>query len=577
MARKTNFDIVNYVHLSYAGALADNQLKGGGKSSTIRNKMNTTYKTLEQNFKANVGVSSKEYIEASKKYGDVLQAIAQMFRCQTIEEMRTFISEEKISQLNLGEIATQNLLAAAKTTGYAELLGQIYSQKGDKTLENKIEEIANSFSGINLYEEILNYLSSKGRGGLSLNKKKQALSLALLDKAMENANIVKSNSKNDTLFSSTFKWQDNSFDTVNKNLENFKDSMKKGIPPKIGELEKIIKNSRDLLNTNIKGASVGEYSSGIIANKLLIPIINGLTETIDVEIQHTGTKSKIKNEISIPIAQLTKKNTTINLKDPVNAVAKGIHTFVARDKKADITISYNNANGENKNIKISTKRYKTSAYAVNLSERISIGQALAFSINGENSVKNFTGKGKTGAQFYNALNFYLLKSSYNVLKDGKIAKVVKENGGDFSINSLDATFGSVLSKFLLEVLAGVLEPEVTAFMDINGMIIPTPIYYKFMMDKFLSENIKNNVSSYIGFNAQSYINKVESKILDVKITGAEKTYSNKPNAKWKTGYAYDVAALKRNLVVKESLLNHSISIRGDFLSLADYRSQFLGL
>ena len=109
------------------------------------------------------------------------------------------------------------------------------------------------------------------------------------------------------------------------------------------------------------------------------------------------------------------------------------------------------------------------------------------------------------------------------------------------------------------------------------MIIPTPIYYKFMMNKFLSQQIKNNVSSYIGFNAQVFRNSTESAILDPKNTGAEKVYTIRPNAKWKTGYAYDVAALKRNLIVKQNILNHTISIRGDFLSLSDYRGSFLGI
>lgn len=573
MKKKTNFDIVNYVHLSYAGALEDSRLQGGGKDSTIRNTMNRNYKKMEEEFKSALGISSKEFMEASQKYSEAITAISQMFRCSTIEEMKQFISEDKIAQLNLGKSAAESLLASAKTSGYAEILGQLYAENGDANINKKIEEIANSFSGINLYEENLKYLTSKG--GSSANKKKQAMLMALLEKAMESANVARGNT--DTIFSSNFTWQDSSFDIINNNLQDFKNSMNKGIPPKIGELETIIGNSRKILNTNIKGASVGEYSSGILAKKIITPILQGITDAINIEIQHTGTKSSVKNIIEIPIAQISSKKTVINLKDPINAVAKGIHSFTAKDKKADITISYNNTNGDSKDIKISTKRYKTSAYAVNLSERMTIGQALAFSMNGATAVKNFTGNNKNSAQFYNALNFYLLGSSYNVEKRGKIAEVFKETGGGYSVNQIDATFGGVLSKFLLEILAGVLEPKTSTFMDINGMIIPTPIYYKFMMNKFLSQQIKNNVSSYISFNAQAFRNNTESAILDPKNTGAEKVYTARPNAKWKTGYAYDIAALKRNLIVKQNILNHTISIRGDFLSLSDYRGSFLGI
>ena len=92
-----------------------------------------------------------------------------------------------------------------------------------------------------------------------------------------------------------------------------------------------------------------------------------------------------------------------------------------------------------------------------------------------------------------------------------------------------------------------------------------------------TQQIKNNVSSYISFNAQAFRNSTESAILDPKNTGAEKAYVVRANAKWKTGYAYDIAALKRNLIVKQNILNHTISIRGDFLSLSDYRGSFLGI
>ena len=68
MKKKTNFDIVNYVHLSYAGALEDSRLQGGGKDSTIRNTMNKNYNKMEEEFKSARGVSSKEFMEASQKY-----------------------------------------------------------------------------------------------------------------------------------------------------------------------------------------------------------------------------------------------------------------------------------------------------------------------------------------------------------------------------------------------------------------------------------------------------------------------------------------------------------------------------
>lgn len=570
MKKKTNFDIVNYVHLSYAGALEDNGLRGGGSKTTLEAKLKRNSDNIEAQFKSVVGMSSKDFLKSAEKYGDLLTTFIEMFNSDTIEKIEELSSEETQLKLGNGKEAAR-MIQAAKVSGYSNILGQLLTKKDEKGIESYINTILKSFSGINLYEEFLKGMSSEG--GQSLDSKKRAMSLSLIKLIFDNATTLKKDSSDDTLFSGTFQWQEPSYDAINAKLEKISSSMQKGIPIRPSEIDEIIKDCRSIINTKIKGATVGEYSSGIIGKKIISPILEKVHGEINEEILHTGTKSRAENEINIPIAQLSIKKNIINLKDPKNAVAKGIQKFITEDKKADITIKYDNKNSERKSVTISTKRYGTAAKFINIADNISIGKALAFmSLDGTSS-SDYFGNGRRGAQFYNALNFYLLKSDFNK-KDGKISEVFKESSPGWSITAIDVAFGGILTKFLLDVLANNIKPESSAFMDINGEIIPTPIYYKYMMKRLLSDQVKNNVSSFIEFNRGAYIKNTESKILDSNITGALKK-PKQINGQWRSGYRYDMAALKRNLIVKQNILTHQITIKGNLISLADYKQNFL--
>lgn len=570
MRKKTNFDIVNYVHLSYAGALEDNGLRGGGSKTTLEAKLKRNSDNIETQFQSAVGMSSEDFLKSAEKYGDLLTTFIEMFNSDTIEKIEELSSEETKLKLGNGKEAAR-MIQAAKVSGYSNILGQLLTKKDEKGIESYINTILKSFSGINLYEEFLKGMSSEG--GQSLDSKKRAMSLSLIKLIFDNATTLKKESSDDTLFSGTFQWQEPSYDAINAKLEKISSSMQKGIPIRPSEIDEIIKDCRSIINTKIKGATVGEYSSGIIGKKIISPILEKVHGEINEEILHTGTKERAENEINIPIAQLSIKKNIINLKDPKNAVAKGIQNFITKDKKADITIKYDNKNLERKNITISTKRYGTAAKFINIADNISIGKALAFmSLEGTSS-SDYFGNGRRGAQFYNALNFYLLKSDFNK-KDGKISEVFKESSPGWSITAIDAAFGGILTKFLLDVLANNIKPESSAFMDINGEIIPTPIYYKYMMKRLLSDQVKNNVSSFIEFNRGAYIKNTESKILDSNITGALKK-PKQINGQWRSGYRYDMAALKRNLIVKQNILTHQITIKGNLISLADYKQNFL--
>lgn len=577
MKKQTNFDIVNYVHLSYAGALSDRGLKGGGSESLTKKRYKSIYERLESSFVNEVGISSEEFVNSLKKSQEALESIYEMFRCKTMDEIKNLVSEERLKQLSIGDKAISELISIGKTQGYAELLGQLYSEKSSNDIKKLVEDIAKSFEGVDFYKDTLKYLS-KGKSS-SANKEKQAMSIALINQILSESKTIKQNSGTNTIFTGEFSWQEPVFDTLNKNLEDFSNAMSKGIPIKNDEINKIIKANKAIIDRNIKGAILGEYSSGIITKGLIEPILTEVVNATNTEIKHTGTSSGKTSSIDISIDKLykNKKSKTVKQMDNIlNGIVKGVQTFTAKDRKADITVTYDTPDTLQRNLKISTKRYKTSAYAVNIADKISIGAALSFGKYGNELANYYTGNSKTGSQFYNALNFYLLNGSYTVKKEKDIAKVVKESSRSLTVSTIDAAFGGILSKFLIDILANMLEPESSAFIDINGMIIPTPLYYKFMMDRFFNSDIKNSISSYISFNANSFTNKMEKEILKEDVTGARKL-TVQGSVSWKTGYFYDIAARKRNLLIKDGILNHQISLRSNFLEVEQYRNKILNI
>ena len=178
MRKKTNFDIVNYVHLSYAGALEDNRLRGGGSKSTLQSKLKTNYENIEAQFKSIVGMSSEDFLKSAAKYGDLLTTFIKMFNSDTIGDIEKLGSEETRLRLEEAGEAAERMIQAAKVSGYSNILGQLLTKKDEKGIESYIKTILESFSGINLYEEFLKGISSDG--GQSLDSKKRAMSLSLI-------------------------------------------------------------------------------------------------------------------------------------------------------------------------------------------------------------------------------------------------------------------------------------------------------------------------------------------------------------------------------------------------------------
>ena len=559
MAKKlTNFDIVDYVHLSYANAIKDNRIIGGGQRNSLNSRLRRNYSNLEKVFTAEVGVSSKEFLASASKYSEALLNISKMFRCSNLSEMKEYISPEKIAQLNLAQSSADSLLASAQAIGYTELLSKVYTGQ-NPTILNELTNISNGFEGLNLYKENLKYLSSSGQ-----DAKKEAMMLALLEKALENADIAKEAGKESMTITGNFNWQEGSYDNFHRQIQDFKKAMSNGMPVDLVKVNKLISSTKGIMDRDIKGKVLSKSSSGILVSKLGNLVSKDLVAEINKQVTKTPTKT-----ININIAQLFNgkgSSSLISLEDGLAPVAKGIQKFSKKSRNFKINVNYNSLD---KSIGVITKQYKASAKKMVLVNNITIGQALAYTNRGNST--SFTGNSKLGGQFYNAFNFFLLGQTFGTVKKPEVAEVIRK-GPSGSFVQVDAAFGGVMSKFLMDLVSEILSPQTSAFIDINGAIIPTPVYYKFLMDNMTKSINANSVSSYISFNAQAFAGSVTSEILDPGITGARTPEKGRERTSWRIGYEYDIAALKRNILVKDRILKHTIGIRGDIININDYKN-----
>lgn len=555
----TNFNIVNYVHLTYANAIKDKNLKGRRVESQLKKKYNRIYKDLEKRFTEIVGVSSKEFLKVCKKMDQGIETINKMFTSSSLQELEGYLSDDKIKKLKLSRQDAEELSHSAKIIGFSNILGKIYSKE---TTPEEFENIANGFSGIDAYEQILNYLNSSSAGQKnSNNKKKQSMMLYLLTEISKNVGELRVAATSSSTFNIPFDWSNKSLDDFNTLIARFQDGFKNGIPIKMKDIEQITSIAKRISDTQIKGALVGEYSSAILAKNLFFPLLKkDLTDKLKVT--HSGKDIQSTKTITFnPSSNLLGINTAQAL-DILESLKDRISNIQVIDKKADIIISYKKG-AEEKNIPISVKTYKSAAKWINLSDKISIGAALAFGENGTEIYNYYLNSGIT-AKVFNALNFYLLQNEYGVFKEGEIAKVTKIKNATLASTKIDNAFGGVLSSLAMDILGNLLQPESSAFIDINGIFIPTPIYYKYMMDRFMTrEDIYAN--SFLYFNASAYLKNTESLILNEQNTGAQLEPGSKNN------YRYDLAALKRNIIVRNSIINHKISIRTNFIQIEEFK------
>lgn len=555
----TNFSIVNYVHLTYANAIVDKNLKGKLVQSQLKKKYKRIYKDLEKRFVEIVGVSSRDFLKVCKKMDEGIGTINKMFNSSSLQELENYLSEDKIKQLKLARQDAEELTHSAKIIGFSNILGKIYSKE---TPPEEFESIANGFAGIDGYEQILQYLNSNARGEKdSNNKKKQSMMLYLLSEISKNVASLRNAATASSTFTIPFDWKNKSLDDFNKLILTFQEGFKNGIPVKMEDIKKITSAAKRISDTQIKGAMVGEYSSAILAKNLFFPILK--KDLVDkLKVTHTGKDIQSIKTISFnPTNNLLKIDTTGG-QNIFESLKENITNIQVIDKKADIVITYQKGSQEKK-IPISVKTYKSTAQWINLSDKISIGAALAFGENGTETYNYYLNSGITG-KLFNALNFYLLRNEYGIVKEDGMAKITKIKNASLASTKIDNAFGGILSSLAIDILGNLLQPESSAFIDINGIFIPTPVYYKYMMERFMNrEDIYAN--SFLYFNASAYLKNTENLILNERNTGAELEPGSKNN------YRYDLAALKRNIIVRDAIINHKISIRTNFIQIEEFK------
>lgn len=551
--KMTNFNIQNYIHLSFANAQKDTRLRSAAEVSP-QIIFNQRYKKLEDSFRAKAGVSSDEFIKELNNYGDALEAVASLFNSSTITEIKESMSNESLRQVITGERDLENLIAAGAISGYTTIIGQLYTGKGQTkqqldSLHEALKPLAQN------YKNFLDVLSNEKA---SNTKRARAAQSILLSEVFKNANKIRTSAKDDTLFESSFEFTDKSYDIINKNIKEIDRIFQEGNIDS-AKLSRLIKSTSQIANTSLKGADAGEYSSGILAKYFAAPIVEKFSQGLQTSISHRGRTSSNLSTMEVDITGRVRVKGLAS--DLENAINPYIQSFMAKDMKADIAIT----TGADEELLISRKTYNNlSARWVNLADDISIAAIMAFSRDNGQVAKLFNSSA-SGALF-NALNFHLLGGTYKtkMMKNGDI-KPVFDHAISSSADSMDAVFGGALSNLMMTLLAAIIEPESVGLMDINGMLIPTPTYYKFMMNKFIQGGGRRQASSYIFFNKSKGQSAITS------ILNSDKVVVKNEGK----GYSYASPSYYRNLEIKKSLLNQRVSVRGTFFNFDEYRQTML--
>lgn len=605
-----NFDIVNYIHLTYAGAEYDKgiQRSSAGMAALSIARHASLLKRLKQDFKETTGMEIHEFIEAAKKQEVVLTKMINLFETSDFKTLKHITTKDLQKDLELTENAAKNLKIALKTQGEIAVLHEMLypsyqnekKYKEEKDNWKEVEQFFKKHSG-DVYKNILTFLDETNKRGFSKetsartgqlheSNRMKTVEIMLIKRIFDSVKYLRSaESGTNKIFFHGFTWSD--FDDIQNTLNAIDDGIQsfynQGSYPKVGELDKLIRSIEQGIQTTIKGKNIGEFTSGVL---MASPIFRQIVETSTLNAlkapEHTAVDNKPQEQIYFSLHSQKKGishhvHRDKTLEKQLNEIVNRI--VAQKDMKADITIK--TQAGKN-NIGISTKRKLPKSTYIDLASETTVAKALSFGPHGKDIINTYTQNKNMAQLFYNAMHFYMADSDFDSIleRDSQGEPVIYnviEKPLNKSLIEIQATFGNILTQFALDVIANVLIPTSTAFIDINGRFLPTPLYFEWILSAFANNAVMNATSNYVSFNRSKYSKKIKDIIVNKPETQVVPVTKKRADGSKKTGYGntmgVEQASMYRNIKTKEAIMDHEISVRAPYLSASEYRRIVFGI
>ena len=554
---KNNFNIPNYIHLSYQGFLDDKMNKR--KNIQLKTALKNASKIIHKSFQNATGLSVEEYLKNASNEIESMQAMIALFSGDGLGEedpkaipfseiWKKYSNqvESKINSLGLSSEEKSYLLdytkASAKVTNISLALRML-------TQADKLEQVQNYLTSFtqDFDEELLNEFNK------SAKKNGNTWAKLLINQALkETLTMTKSlDSLNNVEKTYTFgQTMGSTYDTLVKEVNNLNSMYARGA--NANTIRNKVNYIRGIINKNVKGTGTETVS---LVN---IPSIRQKSQDIIADLVHTGLKGEVKKyENTIEFTRIGGgKSSTL------------LTTSAEREVKlADVTIKLQNDN-KIKDIKVSRKMYDIKAKHINLGT-LSVAQANAMISTGQLSKYAFLNN-QYAYTFYSAMNFFLMRKNMWYRTDKNIVRLVQDNArkkrtmGKFgSLRETQETLRTeIISSFLGATYASFFISDFAAFYDIGNFVVPSPLMFDYSIERINREDLKTGITNFvsIGVDKKAYEEAIRN-----NGSGERGIYKN--NKKY---YPFQLMALKRNKAAIQKINNCQLNLKSYNITNKEY-------
>lgn len=550
---KNNFNIPNYIHLSYQGFLDDKM--NINKKLQLRSAMLSFQKKINQNFKTVTGLTVEQYLDYANEEIESMKSMINLFTGDVMssggEQKLPFSEiwkkysaevENRVNSLPLTSQEKQELLnytkASAKTTNIAIAL-KLLNDKSIKSVQNDLANITSDFD-----EQIMEEFRSKITNN-SMNKKdwanilvRQAAIDALQMKgSLQNLNNIKETKTFGQLIGKEY-------DTLIDKINQLNTAYASGADSK--KIMSLANNIRALLNRHFKGTGTETVSF------LNLPIIKEKSKIVVRDLIHTGLSTQ-------DIASYSKNIKFIRSGSGGNKTDILTTSGKREIKLADVTLELQ-VGKKIKKATVSRKMRDIQAKHIQLATDMSVAQANALILK--------SGLGKQYAvltndysfAFYNAMNFMLIgKNMWYVKRQNSIYLKVdnsraRAKGNFSSMKKVEESVkNEIISSFLGATYASFFVSKFAAFYDINNFIVPSPLLFDYSLERILSEDLQTGIRHFVNLNVNK---KNYEQIIRSNGSGEKSVLHN--GIKY---YPFQLMALKRNKAAIQQINSVPITVK----------------
>lgn len=493
--RRNNFNIANYIHLSYQGYLDDTV--STIKKVQIKGQIQQASAKIHNQFKAQTTMTVEEYLKYQEEYVDSMSAMVALFSANSgvnskgeltpfseiwnkyKENVRILINSMPFTQEEK-DVFYKYVKSSAKAVNVANIMQLMHGKNAlnIKELDKALLKITDDFD-----EDLLDEYKKIMKNNKNMEKKDWAhiitnLAAAEALKTTKNLEELNNIKKNFTL--GQLIGED--YEHLAKMVNQLNDLYASGASAETINSQSV--KIKRIMDTKIKGLGTETIS-------FLNPVIIEKAKGVVTDLLHTGINSEIiKNTTTL---EYTRKNTI-----PKNEIAK-----ISAQRKvslADVTIQIGKAN-KIKEVKISRKMRNVNAKDIIIAENLSIGQAIAM-------VRNVYNTDYLNNQYtfmlLNTLNFLFLKKNLFYKTKGKKSQIIVDNRkgikriNNFTLEGVENALKSqVLSSFLILAYSTFFSSKFAALYDINNFIVPAPILFDYSMSRIVNEDLGTGLQSVI--------------------------------------------------------------------------------